>query len=657
MSTVLRIDPPMIASLKAAGTGPASGAGARPWRNCRSRISPPFSSQSQPRISRHLKLLAEAGLIDRYPEGAWVFCRLTEDGAGAHAWPLPAGLGRRRRLRCSPATATGLGRSSASTPRPRSRYFADNAAANGTTIRALHVPDDRVEGGHPQGGRRQAAFQQRCSISAPAPGGCWNCSRRSTGRARRHRRCRATCWRSPAPISTRRASQRAGPPGRHLRACRSTRDAFDLVTIHQVLHYPRRSGARRSREAARVLRPGGRLLIVDFAPHGLEFLREEHAHRRLGFSDRRDRAELVDGGRASTSSDAQIVDLPGRREGKLTVKLWLAPRPRLLIARSGQRRSEQGDRLMTSSTSQRRAGYIGGREDLNVSFEFFPPKTDEMEATLWSSIKRLAPLAPKFVSVTYGAGGSTRERTARHASRASSRRRALTPAAHLTCVAASARRGRRGGPRLSRCRREALRGAARRSGGRRRRGLSSRIPAAMPNGADLVAGVKAHRRFRDFGLGLSGKASGEPGLRRRHRHAEAQGRQRRDAGDHPVLLRQRPLSSAMSRACARAGIYIPIVPGILPVHNFTQVAEFRRALRRADARLARRSASRGCDNDPQTRAAGRRGGGGRAGARPRRARRQRFPLLHDEPRRPRLRHLPPARHAAGQGPGSVEAAA
>ena len=73
---------------------------------------------------------------------------------------------------------------------------------------------------------------------------------------------------------------------------------------------------------------------------------------------------------------------------------------------------------------------------INVSFEFFPPKTDEMERTLWDSISRLAPLAPRFVSVTYGAGGSTRERTHATVKRILTET-SLVPAAHLTCVAAT----------------------------------------------------------------------------------------------------------------------------------------------------------------------------------------------------------------------------
>ncbi|MFP3339427.1 methylenetetrahydrofolate reductase, partial [Micrococcus sp. SIMBA_131] len=73
---------------------------------------------------------------------------------------------------------------------------------------------------------------------------------------------------------------------------------------------------------------------------------------------------------------------------------------------------------------------------LRVSFEFFPPKTDAMEARLWETVKRLEPLAPSFVSVPYGAGGSTRERTARTVKRILEETR-LTPAAHMTCVDAS----------------------------------------------------------------------------------------------------------------------------------------------------------------------------------------------------------------------------
>src|SRR5215470_8426722 len=90
---------------------------------------------------------------------------------------------------------------------------------------------------------------------------------------------------------------------------------------------------------------------------------------------------------------------------------------------------------MIDLARERRSRLVGDG-DINVSFEFFPPKTEKMEETLWSAIRRLEPLLPRFVSVTYGAGGSTRERT--HATVARIvRETALVPAAHLTCVAAT----------------------------------------------------------------------------------------------------------------------------------------------------------------------------------------------------------------------------
>src|SRR5438477_8246415 len=90
---------------------------------------------------------------------------------------------------------------------------------------------------------------------------------------------------------------------------------------------------------------------------------------------------------------------------------------------------------MIDTAPERRSRLVGDG-DINVSFEFFPPKTEKMEETLWNAIRRLEPLRPRFVSVTYGAGGSTRERT--HATVARLvHETSLKPAAHLTCVAAT----------------------------------------------------------------------------------------------------------------------------------------------------------------------------------------------------------------------------
>src|SRR5438034_11526715 len=91
---------------------------------------------------------------------------------------------------------------------------------------------------------------------------------------------------------------------------------------------------------------------------------------------------------------------------------------------------------MSAAPRASRFVQTGDQRRIGVSFEFFPPKTEEMEKTLWESIQRLAPLAPSFVSVTYGAGGSTRERTHATVKRILTET-ALVPAAHLTCVAAN----------------------------------------------------------------------------------------------------------------------------------------------------------------------------------------------------------------------------
>jgi ubiquinone/menaquinone biosynthesis C-methylase UbiE len=109
-------------------------------------------------------------------------------------------------------------------------------------------------------------------------------------------------------------------------------DSFDVVILHQVLHFLD-DGARAIREAARVLRPGGRLLVVDFAPHDLEFLREEHAHRRLGFA-----AETVQQWMQAAGLDVvRQQTLPPGPEGKIAVSLWLGRDPRIALAAPAKR--------------------------------------------------------------------------------------------------------------------------------------------------------------------------------------------------------------------------------------------------------------------------------------------------------------------------------
>ncbi|WP_046863026.1 methylenetetrahydrofolate reductase [NAD(P)H] [Microvirga massiliensis] len=208
---------------------------------------------------------------------------------------------------------------------------------------------------------------------------------------------------------------------------------------------------------------------------------------------------------------------------------------------------------------------------IKVSFEFFPPKTPEMEATLWSSIERLAPLSPQFVSVTYGAGGSTRERT--HATVARIiQETPLKPAAHLTCVAADRteidgviRSYWEAGVRHI----VALRGDPVEGPG----SVYRPHPGGYEQTCDLVAGIK---RLGDFEVSVSAYPEKHPEAASLDADIDAL-KSKVDCGadraitqfffDNDVYFRY------LDRVRAR-GISIPIVPGILPVQNFRQAANF-----------------------------------------------------------------------------------
>jgi len=237
-------------------------------------------------------------------------------------------------------------------------------------------------------------------------------------------------------------------------------------------------------------------------------------------------------------------------------------------------------------------------DKIRVSFEFFPPKTDEMEARLWETVTRLEPLKPNFVSVTYGAGGSTRERTARTVKRILDES-TLAPAAHLTCIdadRATVDQVIRQFVDLGVTRFVALRGDPAAGVGTRYRPH----PGGYANGADMVAALKRHG---DFDISVSAYPE---------RHPESPD----FATDIDMLKRK--VDNGATRAITqfffdndiyeryvervrRAGIYIPIVPGILPVHNIRQVANFSaRAGAHVPAWLAERF--EGLDADPQTHA-------------------------------------------------------
>jgi len=279
--------------------------------------------QSQPRISRHLRLLADANLIERHPEGAWVYYRLAEGGAERRLVRELAALGDGDdpTLVRDREWLAAVKREHAA---QASRYFAENAR-DWDTIRSLHVPDAAVE-------QSMIRILGRRPVDALLDVGT------GTGRllelfAPIYRRA-VGIDASTAMLAVARANlDKQGVQNAQIRHgdimnLPMPRDSFDVVTIHQVLHYLD-DPAEAVAEAARVLRPGGRLLVVDFAPHGLEFLREAHAHRRLGFSH-----ETMAGWLAKAGLElAEVVDLgAGSADQQLTVTLWLARDPRLLVA-------------------------------------------------------------------------------------------------------------------------------------------------------------------------------------------------------------------------------------------------------------------------------------------------------------------------------------
>jgi methylenetetrahydrofolate reductase (NADPH) len=234
---------------------------------------------------------------------------------------------------------------------------------------------------------------------------------------------------------------------------------------------------------------------------------------------------------------------------------------------------------------------------IRVSFEFFPPKTDEMEATLWEAVERLAPLHPNFVSVTYGAGGSTRARTHSTVARIA-RETDLKPAAHLTCVGAS----RAEIDDVVRGYRDAGIGHIVALRGDSPGGVDAPY-TAPPDGyqrtEDLVAAIK---RIGDFEVSVSTYPEKHPQSLTLLHDVEALKR-KVDAGADRAITQFFFDNSVYFRfldVAAAAGIDIPIVPGIVPVQNFKQTANF---ARRAGASLPAWLAERfeGLEDDPTTR--------------------------------------------------------
>ena len=231
-----------------------------------------------------------------------------------------------------------------------------------------------------------------------------------------------------------------------------------------------------------------------------------------------------------------------------------------------------------------------------LSFEFFPPRTEALEAQLWSCIRRLEPLAPRFVSVTYGAGGSTQART--HATVARIvRETSLTPAAHLTCVGASraevdevARRYWAAGVRHI----VALRGDA--PAGAER---YEPHPEGYAYAADLVAGLA---RIAPFEISVAAYPETHPtALSAEHDLDNL--KRKLDAGATRAITQYFFGSEVFLRfldRCAAAGITAPVVPGIMPVTNFAQARKFS-AMCGAGVPDWMARLFEGLDEDPETR--------------------------------------------------------
>ena len=275
--------------------------------------------QSQPRVSRHVKILCDAGIADRRKEGSWVFLGLAD---AERITPLLATLDAWSA--CEPgdhwavADVARLAAVRADRAAAAERYFAGHAE-EWDAIRSLHVAESEVE----------AAILRTLGSE---PIGRLVDIGTGTGRMIEllgsHASSALGVDRSPEMLRVARAKLAAA--GQHRTELRQgdmyalplASGSADTVILHQVLHYAQQPAAALA-EAGRLLAPGGRLLVADFAPHDREELRSRDAHARLGFADDQIAAWFAAAGLVSEDR----VRLEG---GELTVGLWLARRPKMV---------------------------------------------------------------------------------------------------------------------------------------------------------------------------------------------------------------------------------------------------------------------------------------------------------------------------------------
>ena len=267
--------------------------------------------QSQPRVSRHLKLLADAGLVTRNAEGAWAYYRLADSGeADLGRWlvgRLDSGDAARARDRLRAAAVRAAQQAQAAA------YFA-KVAASWDELRQLHVPEAAVEAAILDAVEGRVVdllvdlgtgTGRMLELLAPH-------YRRAIGvDASREMIAVARAKLSAANIAH--AQVRLGD----IADLDAAAGAADLIVIHQVLHYFDDPG-RAIAQARRALKPGGEMLVVDFAPHEFEFLRTDHAHRRLGLSE----SQMAGWARGAGLVVAGLTTFPPASAEGLTVCLW-----------------------------------------------------------------------------------------------------------------------------------------------------------------------------------------------------------------------------------------------------------------------------------------------------------------------------------------------
>lgn len=270
--------------------------------------------QSQPRVSRHLKLMTDAGLIERFPDGARVFYRVSSD-AGAHGLVdtildlLEDEAGERDHARLGDVhrereadAAAYFERVAPQWDHLRSLYVSEGAVEAAIEDAAGPGPFDRMVDLGTGSGRMLTLLGRKAAMSVglDLSQSMLNIARSNVARAELDK----VELRHGDIFATRLPSQSA-----------------DLVVVHQVLHYLVDPVAAVT-EAARLVAPGGKLLIIDFAPHEMEALREQHQHRRLGFTDDEIRAWIT----AAGLKPSAVTALPPENAG-LTVSIWTAVRP------------------------------------------------------------------------------------------------------------------------------------------------------------------------------------------------------------------------------------------------------------------------------------------------------------------------------------------